>query len=71
MSSQQDFSEFYGCYGKKGKFYSCDRYEKLSPLTNRINFIIVNCLEHVHINIMNVRSKTILSMSMYTQIKFS
>mgnify|MGYP000367357639 FL=1 len=24
-----------------------DRYENLSPLNNRINFIIVNCLQHV------------------------
>ena len=34
-------------YERKGKFYSCDRYVKLSPLNNRINFIIVNCLQHV------------------------
>jgi len=32
---------------KKGKFYICDRYENLSPLNNRINFIIFNCLQHV------------------------
>ena len=34
-------------YERKGEFYSCDRYENLSPLNNRINFIIVNCLQHV------------------------
>ena len=26
---------------RKGKFHSCNRYENLSPLNNRINFIIV------------------------------
>jgi len=44
-------------YERKGKFYSFDRYENLSPLNNRINLVIVNCLQH--------------SMSMYTKIKFS
>ena len=34
-------------YQRKGYVYSCDRYENLSPLNNRINFIIVNCLQHV------------------------
>jgi len=34
-------------YERKGKFYSCNRYENLSPLNNSINFIIVNCLQHV------------------------
>ena len=34
-------------YERKGKIYSCDRYEKLSPLNNRINFVIVNCLQLV------------------------
>ena len=33
-------------YERKSKFYSWDRYENLSPLNNRINFIIVNCLQH-------------------------
>jgi len=28
-------------------FYSCDLYENLSPLHNRINFIIFICLQHV------------------------
>jgi len=32
---------------RKDQFYSCDSYENLSPLNNRINFIIVNCLQHV------------------------
>ena len=30
---------------EKGKFYSCDRYENVSPLSNIINFIVVNCLQ--------------------------
>jgi len=34
-------------YERKGKFYSCDRYENLSPLNSRINFSIVNCLQHL------------------------
>ena len=34
-------------YERKGKIYSCDRYENLSPLNIRINFIIVNCPQHV------------------------
>ena len=29
------------------KCYSCDRYENLSTLNNRINFIKVNCLQRV------------------------
>jgi len=32
---------------EKVNVYICDRYENLSPLNNRINFIIVNCLEQV------------------------
>ena len=34
-------------YERKGKFYSCDRYEMLSPLNNRINFIIVKCVHYI------------------------
>ena len=34
-------------YERKGKFYSCDHYENFSPLNNRINFTIVNFLQHV------------------------
>ena len=34
-------------YERKGKFYSCDHYENLSPLNNGINFIIVNFVQHV------------------------
>jgi len=34
-------------YERKGKFYSCDRYENLSPLNSRINFNIFNCLQQV------------------------
>ena len=34
-------------YERKDTFYSCDRYENISPLTNRINFTIFNCLQHV------------------------
>jgi len=44
MYYKQDFSEFQAFYERKGKFY-CN--EKLSPLNNLINFIIVNCLQHV------------------------
>jgi len=32
---------------KERIFYSCDRYENLSPLNNRINLIIVYCLQFV------------------------
>ena len=28
-------------------FYSCDRYGYVSPLNNRINFNIVNCVQHI------------------------
>ena len=35
-------------YERKSKLYSCrDRFENLSPRNNRINFIKVNCLQHV------------------------
>ena len=55
---------------RKGKFYSCDRNENLSPLNNRINYIIVYCLRHIF-NFMHFRSKTTLTMSMDTKTKFS
>ena len=54
-------------YERKGKFYSCDHYEYLSPLNNRINFIIVI----VYFNLMYFRSKTIFTLSMDIKIKFS
>ena len=63
MYSKQDF--FF--YERKGKFHSCDRYENLSPLNNRINFIVSN----MYLNLMHFMSRTTLTMSMYTQIKFS
>jgi len=34
-------------YERKDQFYSCDSYENLSPLNNRIMFNTVNCLQHV------------------------
>ena len=34
-------------YERKDKFYSCDRCEMLSPLINSINYIIVNCFQHI------------------------
>ena len=33
-------------YGRKYNVYGC-RYANLAPLNNRINFFIVNCLQHV------------------------
>jgi len=44
----------------------------LSPLNNRINFIIVNCLQNIFINfnLRHFRSKTTVTLSMDTNISF-
>ena len=55
-------------YERKGKFYSCDHYENFSPLNNRINFNIVS---NMYFNLMHVMSKTTITISMDTLIKFS
>ena len=34
-------------YKRNGKFYSYEHYDNLSPINNRMNFIIVNWLQHV------------------------
>jgi len=56
-------------YERKCKVYRCDHYETLSPLNNRINFTIVNCL--MYFNLIHFRSKATFTISIYTKIKFS
>jgi len=57
-------------YDRIGRFYSPNRYEHLNTLSNRINFIIVNCLQHVLINLMQFRFKTTFTMSILCIKKF-
>ena len=56
-------------YERKGKFYSCDRYQNLSPLNNRINLVHL-IVSNMFFNLLHFRSQTTFTMSMYTQIKF-
>ena len=56
-------------YKRKGKIGSCDLYENLSPLNNRINLVLL-IVSNMYFNLMHFRSKTTFT-SMDTNIKFS
>ena len=72
MYSKQDFSEFEAFFNeRKCKLYICDCCEILNPLNNRINFIIVNCLQHALFNLMHFMSNTTFTMSMLCTHKSS
>jgi len=47
MSSNKTSQNSKLFYERKGKLYSCDRFENLSALNTRTNYIISNCLQHV------------------------